>query len=89
VPQGDHDCLLDPPIGRVDVLRDTQDEDPRWLNYQRLLRASTAEWRTTEPFRVKVEYQLDDLAGSRVGDQLARTSLIRAGGIFAWRGVGR
>jgi TonB family protein len=51
-------------LGGSAFCQDLRDEDPGWLKYQRLLRASTAEWLVSEPFLVKVEYQLYDLAGN-------------------------
>jgi TonB family protein len=51
-------------LGGSVFCQDIRDEDSGWLKYQRVLRASTAEWLASEPFLVKVEYQLYDLAGN-------------------------
>jgi TonB family protein len=51
-------------LGGAAFCQDIHDEDPGWLKYQHVLRASTAEWLESEPFLVKVEYQLYDLAGN-------------------------
>ena len=49
-------------------------EDPTWQQYMYLLRASTLEWRRTEPFLLKLDYQLYDLAGKPLAQGEAEQS---------------
>jgi len=50
------------------------DEDVSWQKYQYLLRSSTLEWLYTEPFVLKIEFQLYDLQGKPVETGTAQES---------------
>lgn len=50
------------------------DEDVSWQKYQYLLRSSTLEWLYTEPFVLKIDFQLYDLQGKPVETGTAQES---------------
>jgi TonB family protein len=67
-------------VAHIQVKSQQPSDDAAWQQYQHILRASTLEWLPSEPFLLKVEYQLYDLDGKPSMKGAAEESWTEAGG---------
>jgi TonB family protein len=66
-------------VACIQVKSQLPTDDSAWQQYQHILRYSTLEWLHTEPFLLKVEYQLYDLDGKPVEKGVAEESWTESG----------